>query len=513
MKNPLLRWIPILIPFVVLFGIIGYIRSRPKTVPVVQPVSRLVVESISGAGRVRGQIETNVGAQNGGRIAVVLVREGDSVAVGQVIARLDDSVLRAQVRQAEDAVRTAEAQMAQAVDGVGTAKAQLVQTSRPPLSSDVTRLKAETAQQVAVAEANLAAAKQRLAELQEGATREERQQVAAQVLQAEANVEQAERDFARQKMLYAEGAVAKSVLDSAETALKVAKRSLENVQAQQKQLEVGTRPELIAQAKADIRAAEATVKGAKATGAAQLKSLLATPRPEDVLVAKRRVEEAQRARQVAEARVREARVALSVAQSRLGDAVVTAPFAGEVTQVVTEAGGVTGPNQPIVRLVRWSTPEIRIDIDEINLGKVKVGQEGVVTTDAFPGESFRATVREIGAQVDADRGSVEVRLNPVNPPAWLRPGQTVSVNIIINEGMERLVVPLTSVLTIGGKASALVVENGKIVRKDLEVGAPAPDGIPVISGLTASDKVVDKPGGLTVGQDVIPQSVEAGKAK
>ncbi|GAB4457959.1 MAG: efflux RND transporter periplasmic adaptor subunit [Armatimonadaceae bacterium] len=513
MKNPFLRWLPIALPFVLIFGIITFIRSRPKTVPVTRPVERLVVESIAGAGRVRGQVETSVGAQTNGRVAAMLVREGDRVQEGQVVARLDTTVLQAQVGQSQIAVSTAETQVAQATDAVETAKAQLEQASRPPLKSDIEQVKAQTAQQVAVAEATLAAARQRLAERERGATREERQALSAQVLQAEANVEQAEREYNRQKLLFDEGAVAKSVLDNAETTLKVARRTLENLQAQQKQQEIGPREELVAQAKADVRAAEATVRGAKATGAAQLESLLSTPRPEDVRVAKRRLEEARQAKRVAEARLREARVALDVAQSRLGDALVRAPFDGTITEIVTEAGGVTGPNQPIVRLVRFALPEVRVDIDEKRLSKLRIGLEGVVSSDAFPDQTFTAIVKEIGAQVDTDRGTVEVRLDPVNPPDWLRPGQTVSVNIIVDEGTRRLVVPLTAVTTIGGTSFAFVIQEGKVARRDVEVGPASPDGFPILAGLSAEDTVIIKPTGLAPGQAVVPDVQENPAAK
>jgi RND family efflux transporter MFP subunit len=538
-----LRFLPLLAVVALVAGGVAFFQSRPKTVPVVTPEKRTVVESIAAAGRVRGQVETSVGAQTGGRVAEVPVREGDRVNEGEVLARLDDTVLQAQARQARDAVRTADIQRlqavdsartarfqyAQATDAVDTAKAQYEQAARPPLKSDVDRLKAEVAQNVAVAEAKLAAAKQKLAELREGATREDRLALDAQVEQARANVEQAEREYARQSTLLKEGAVAQSVAENAETSLKVAKRTLENLLAQQKKQTVGTRPEQLAQAEADVRAAEAGVTGAKATGAAQLRTLLATPRPEDVAVARRRVDEARRAREVASARVREAdrareiadsrvaeaRESLRVAESRLGDAFVRAPFAGTVTQIVTEAGGVTGPNQPVVRLVRWSTPEIRIDVDENYLGKIKRKQEAVVTSDAFPGEKFRATIREIGAQVDADRGTVEVRLDPTDAPDWLRPGQTVSVNIIVDAGTERLVLPLTAVTTIGGASSVLVVENGAIARREVTVGAPGPDGIPILSGVREGDQVAANPTGLSTGTKVVVAwvRIKLGKGK
>ena len=217
--------------------------------------------------------------------------------------------------------------------------------------------------------------------------------------------------------------------------------------------------------------------------------------------------EAQRAQSVAQARLNEAQRALDVARKRLDDVRVTAPFEGTITQVLTEPGGLTGPNAPLVRLVRTGVPEIRIDLDEVNLGKLQVGQEAVVSCDAFPGQTFTATVHELGAQVDTERGTVEVRLTPVNPPRWLRPGQTLAVNITIGEPTQRLVVPLTAVTTVGGVSTLLMVKDGTIEKRTVTLGPPGPDGIPVLAGLKANDPVLANPTGHTPGEKVTPKIV------
>lgn len=501
---------------VVLGGVgagVSYWRAQPPKIEVALPQTKTVTESIAATGRLRGERETTVGARISGRVASVLVREGDRVRTGQLLARLDDDVLRSQLAQAEDAVRTARATLAQAEDAVATAQSQVTLAARKPLSSDLTRLKADTNQAVAVGEARLAGAKQklifaqrRLTELQKGPRDEEIEAAEAQTRQAEASLAQAERDKNRQAQLAKDGAVAQAVADQAETNFWVAKRTLENAQARLKQLRAGTRPEQLEQAEADVRAAEAevraseaTVAGARASGKAQVSSLLANPRPEDILVARNRVREAEQARTVAQARLLEAERAREVAKTRLNDVAVTAPFEGTITRIVTEAGGVTGPSAALVQLVRTSVPEIRMDLDETNLGKLTVGQEAVISCEAFPGQTFAAKVRELGAQVDTERGTVEVRLTPLNPPAWLRPGQTLAVNIKLGEPQQRLVVPLTAVTTIGGISTLYTVENGIIQKKTVTVGPPGPDGIPVLEGVTATTPVILNPTGRKTG--------------
>ncbi|MFM7322472.1 MAG: biotin/lipoyl-binding protein, partial [Armatimonadota bacterium] len=154
------KWVLWGIPLVVAGGGVAALRSRPPQVDVALPVERVVVGSIAVSGRLRGEIETNVGAQVGGRVAELFVCEGSRVTKGQPLARIDDTVLSAQRLQAESAVRTAGNQLRQARravqiaeqqrdaarDALATAEAQLRLASRKPLPSEFARLDAETAQ-------------------------------------------------------------------------------------------------------------------------------------------------------------------------------------------------------------------------------------------------------------------------------------------------------------------------------------------------------------------------------
>lgn len=102
---------PVIIALVVAAGIGGYLYwQQPK-----------VVELPAGLAEANGRIEVervDVSTKVGGRLAEVLVREGDFVAQDQVVARMDVSDLMAQLASARAAVRRAE-------EGVGMARAEL----------------------------------------------------------------------------------------------------------------------------------------------------------------------------------------------------------------------------------------------------------------------------------------------------------------------------------------------------------------------------------------------------
>ncbi len=84
---------------------------RPPTVTVVEIARRDIVPAIQGVGTVEAKVVVQVGAKITGRLTEVRVDQGDAVEAGQVLARLDDAQLRADVARGEAALRAAEAQL------------------------------------------------------------------------------------------------------------------------------------------------------------------------------------------------------------------------------------------------------------------------------------------------------------------------------------------------------------------------------------------------------------------
>jgi hypothetical protein len=97
---------------------------------------------------------------------------------------------------------------------------------------------------------------------------------------------------------------------------------------------------------------------------------------------------------------------------------------------------------------------------------------------------------------------VTVTLVPDAPPDWLRPGQTVNVNVITNRAAERLVVPPAAVRRAADQTVVLVVQDGRAVERLVLTRPPTAVGIPVVSGLTAEDRVIVNPAGVRPGDRV-----------
>jgi RND family efflux transporter MFP subunit len=196
----------------------------------------------------------------------------------------------------------------------------------------------------------------------------------------------------------------------------------------------------------------------------------------------------------------EAIQALDVAREQAADSVITAPFSGLVTEINAELGQSIG-TEGLLRLVSGDL-EIRLDVDESNLADLRLGQAAIISSGTFTGNTFEGSVTELGAAVDVARGTIEVTVVPANPPDWLRPGQTVNVNIITAKSVPRLLVPATSLTRSGDQTVVFVVTDGVALEKPVVTRAPTAEGVPVLAGLTGDERIIVDAGQITAGERV-----------
>ena len=120
---------------------------------------------------------------------------------------------------------------------------------------------------------------------------------------------------------------------------------------------------------------------------------------------------------------------------------------------------------------------------------------------------------KIAAAVDVARGTVTVTIVPIEPPDWLRPGQTLNVNIITHPAAQRLLVPATAIIQVGDQSGVLVVEQGRVRQKTVITRPPTAQGVPVLAGLSRHDRVLTNPHGIEAGAAVrIRESGPEGKS-
>lgn len=281
-----------------------------------------------------GNIETTdaeISFRIAGHVRERLVKEGDRVARGSVVARLESTDLE---------------------------------------------------HEVALRQAEVANARAALAERTAGYRYEEIAQAQAVYNQAQAVLKQTEADWQRQQVLFAQGAVAARETETLQAANEIARGRVEESRQHLALLQKGYRREEIDQARAQLQLAEEN---------------------------------------------------LALSRTRLEYATLTAPMDGVVLAENVEAGEFVAAGTPVVTIGVLDPLWLRAYIGETDLGRVKLGQSAQVTTDSYPGKSYRGTVSFIAQNAEFTPKNVQtekervklvyrIKIALANPAQELKPG-------------------------------------------------------------------------------------------
>ncbi|MEH1970634.1 ABC exporter membrane fusion protein [Nostoc sp.] len=333
-------------------------------------------------------------ALDGDRIAKILVKEGDRVQVGQVVAILDArDRLQTAVLQAQQQVRVAQAKLAQVQAGAKVGEINAQQAS-------VERLQAQfqgdkTAQQEAIFRIEAQWEGDRIAQ-------------EATIKKLEAELKNAEAEYQRYQQLYSQGAVSNSLYDTKGLTVETAKQQVDEAKAVLNRINT-TASKQLAEAKAALARTNATGSKQVSEAKATLTSI-AEVRPVDVAAARTEVENAI--------------ATLKHAQTELVGAYIKAPMAGQIIKIHTRVGEKIS-DSGIADLAQTDQMMAIAEVYQTDIGKVKLGQQAVISSQAFPGE-LQGTVAQIGLQVnrqnvfsnqpgenlDSRVVEVKIRLNP-----------------------------------------------------------------------------------------------------
>ena len=205
---------------------------------------------------------------------------------------------------------------------------------------------------------------------------------------------------------------------------------------------------------------------------------------------------------------------LASARANLAKTTVRAEVAGTVLTRNAEPGDLVQPGRVLFEIARDGDTEIVLPLDEKNLGVIRLGQIAACVADAFPAQPFAATISFIAPSIDAQQGTVDIRLK-VNPvPRFLRQDMTVSVNIETGRRDRALVVPNDALATVvGDRATVLRVTAGKAQRVPVRLGLRGLAMSEILSGLQAGDVVLaDAGAGIADGSRVRPNEESGAKS-
>lgn len=275
--------------------------------------------------------------------------------------------------------------------------------------------------------------------------------------------------------------------------------AVREAEAALQRLFAGSRPE------AEARLAQAEAQLAQASREARRREDLFNRQ----LIAREALEQALEAESVARATAEAARASatttraggseeaqlrerLAAARAQLARTQIRAQRAGTVLTRNVEPGDLVQPGRVLFTIAHTGHTEIEVPVDEKNLATLAEGQQAVCLADAWPDHPFPAVVDYIAPGIDADRGTVTLRLRVEPVPEFLRQDMTVTVNIETGRRDSALVVPNDALLPADaqGRRAVLVVRDGRVVRLPVTTGLRGVTMTEVTEGLAAGDEVL-----------------------
>ncbi len=193
---------------------------------------------------------------------------------------------------------------------------------------------------------------------------------------------------------------------------------------------------------------------------------------------------------VQQAAVKEAEAKLEMARARLNECIVPAPFAGTITRVLVRQGDMAALKAPLLEIADLESLVVRCAVPEAQAGAVKQGMKAEVRLDALPGMTASAEVVRVYPELDSRMRTRTIEL-VVKDKEALAPGMFGRVRLIVESIADAVIVPVQAVLvTPSGAQVAFVAADGKAVQRKVETGIEESGRVQILSGLKPGEKVI-----------------------
>jgi multidrug efflux pump subunit AcrA (membrane-fusion protein) len=181
-----------------------------------------------------------------------------------------------------------------------------------------------------------------------------------------------------------------------------------------------------------------------------------------------------------------------IAQEEYEYTILKAPWDGEVIAIHVQEGASITNTTDIVTLLNRDEMFVTVDIDEVDIREIAVGQKARVTFEAYPDEQFDAKVSSINYRAVA-KGStktVAVTLTLVQNDPKIKPGFSAKAEIVVAEVKDALQVPLSAIRTVGGKSFVALVKGEAVEQVEVQVGVTTTEVAQILSGLHEGDRIL-----------------------
>lgn len=435
--------------------------AEDPSVEVVEIGRDTLVDTVNATGSLEPEAEVEMKFEIGGVVKEVLVKRGQYVTAGTVLARLNTTDLELEIRRAE-------IQLAQA-------QADLDLLFEP-----------ELAEKIAAARAKIESARLKLTDLQDGSDADEVTKAEAELRRKQVALKTAQWEY--DQVAYRGDVGAMPQADKLQEATLDYETALADYNIAVKEA-----------TPADIADARSNVADAQSS----LAELLKQPSAAEIASKQASVDSAQ--------------LTLEEKKQDLEQAVLVAPNDGVVLDISIEPGErvLADAEEAAVLIANTSTYLLKMEVDEIDIGRISQGQPAEVSLDAFAEKTFAGTVTDIAPRPVEKEGNtivtyeVTITLDSSGQPLNLLTGMTATAAIQTRQLKDVVVVPNRAIqIDRAGSESVVFVEKldgqGQTTRVEVELGSRNGSVTEVVAGLKEGDQVVirQRPGSNETGSSL-----------
>jgi len=496
------------------------LSGAQEPVKVVQPKRGDINISETVAGKIVPAKTINLPSEINGVVKKIYVSIGEKVNQGDKLLEFDKSQILIQKKQSEATLEAAQSNFNQVLRGasqedIETAEANYKQAQISLASAkksleivretyqDKTSLK----QQLINAEMQLASAEKQLQSAAERVKQAEKalQQAEVGVKQAKNNLTQAKNDYDRMGKLYKDNVISKQQMEGAKLQLENAQSSYDNAHLQVENAHLSIKSAEIAEEQAEISltSSKQIYEITKKTydNPTQLKQQLHSAETQvevsevNLVIAETNLKKIKKGAdqdqiQAVRASIKQAEAGLEQINLQLSKTIIKSPISAHIASVNTEENEMVAAGTPVVNLAVIDQLNVDTTVTPDLRPYIKVGDEVEIIIKNGGSKQYAAVIKNISPIINPQNEAYPIKLQFIDVPQNVYAGMFVDVRFQKSSSKEALSVPIDSVFDLYDVPYLFVVEDGKVAKRELEVGLIFQDRVEVLGGLNEDDQLI-----------------------